>query len=63
MIQEKTENQGASNENDTSERGVVHDARIAAVVSTKSWASVASSDDDDELLPSLGSTSFAMREC
>ena len=30
-----------------------------AMVSAKSWASVVSSDDDDELLPSLGSTSLA----
>jgi len=56
--------QGASNsDNDTSEKGVVHRTGIAAIVSARSWASVASSDDDDERLPSLGSTSLAKREC
>jgi len=44
-------------------RGVVHATRIVAVVSAKSWASVVSSDDNDELLPSLGSISLARREC
>ena len=33
------------------------------IVSTNSWASVASSDYDHELLPSIGSTSFTKREC
>jgi len=32
-------------------------------VSAGSLESVASSDDDDELLPSLGSTSLTKREC
>lgn len=42
---------------------MVYSTGIDAVVSAKSWVSVASSDDDDELLPSLGSTSLAKREC
>lgn len=44
-------------------RGIVHKTGIAAIVSAKSWASVASSDDDDELLHSFGSTSLAKRKC
>ena len=46
-------------DSDTSERGIVHRTWI---VSAKSWVSVASSDDDD-LIPSLGSTSLDKREC
>lgn len=44
-------------------RGIVHKTGIAAIVSAKSLASVASSDDDDELLHSFGSTSLAKRKC
>ena len=62
-IQEMKKKQDASSDNNTFERGVVHATRIVAVVNAKSWASVESSDDDDELLPSLGSTSSAKREC
>ena len=58
-IQEKKKKQDASSDS----RGIVHASGIAVVVSAKSWASVAISDDDDELLPSLGSTSLAKREC
>ena len=62
-IQEKKKKQGASSsDSDTFERSIVHASWIVAVVSDKSWASVAS-NDDDELLPSLGSTSLTKREC
>jgi len=63
MIQEKKKKQDASSDNDTSERGVVHVIGITAVLRAKGWASVASSDDEYELLPSLGSTPLAKREC
>ena len=63
VIQDKKKRQDASSDNDTYERGIVHASGIAAVVSTKIWESVVSSDDDDELLPSFGSTSLAKREC
>jgi len=53
VIQEKKKNQYASNDNDTFERGIVHALGIPTMVSTKTWLSVASSDDDDELLLSL----------
>ena len=53
----------SNSDKDTSEEGEVHCTGIAAIVSARSWASVASSDDDDEILPSLGSTSLAKREC
>jgi len=36
---------------------------IAIIMGTKSWACVVSSDDDDELFPSPGSTSLSKREC
>lgn len=63
MIQEKKKKQGTSSDNDISERVIVHTTGIVEVVSTKTWASVASSDDDDELLPILGMTSLGNREC
>ena len=56
MTREKKKKQDASSESDTSKRGVVHASRIVAMVSAKSWVSVASSDD--ELLPSLRSVDF-----
>ena len=64
VIKEKKKKQDASNsDNDTLERGIVHRTGIDAIVSAKNWASGAISDDDDELLPSLGSISLAKREC
>ena len=64
VIQEKKKKQGASSsDNDTSDMDVVHRTGIVVVVSTRSWASVASSDDDNELLPSLRSTSISKRAC
>jgi len=63
VIQEKKKKKDVSSDSDTSKGGVVHAIGIATVVSTKSWASVVSSDDDDELLPSLGSTSLAKSKC
>jgi len=62
-FQEKKKKWDASSDSDTSERGIVHATWIATVVSTRSWVSVASSNDYDDLLPSLGSTSLAKREC
>jgi len=64
MLQDKKKKQGSSNsDSDTSEKGVVHCIRIIAIVSARSWEGFASSDDNDELLPSLRSTSLAKREC
>lgn len=63
VIHEKKMKLDAYNDNDTSERGIFHASGIVVVVSTKNWASVASSDDDDELLLNLGSTYLAKREC
>ena len=62
-LQEKKKKQDASSDSDTSEKGVIHHSGIVAIVSAKSWASVVSNDDDDELPHSLGSTSLAKREC
>ena len=62
-FQENKKKQDASNDSDTFERGVVHTKGIVVVVSFKSWASIVSSDDDNELLPSLGSTSLTKRKC
>jgi len=39
---------------------MVHYTRYVAVVDARDWDSVA---DDDEILPSGGSTSLAKREC
>lgn len=47
---------------ETFERGVVHTTGIATVVSAKSWVSVASSDDNDELIPICGTTSLTKRD-
>lgn len=33
------------------------------IVSAKSWESVARREDDEEVLPSLGSTSITKMEC
>lgn len=62
-FQEKNKKQDASSDSDTSDGSVVHTIGIVVVVSAKSWASVASSDDGNELLPRLGSTALAKREC
>ena len=64
MLQDKKKKQVASSsDSGTSKKGVVHRTEIATIVSARSWASVVSSDDDDERLPNLGSTSLAKREC
>ena len=64
MLHDKNKKQGASNNyNDTYEKGIFYHTRIATIVSAKSWETVASSDDDDVLLPSLQSTPLAKREC
>lgn len=47
----------------TAKKSVVHSTRYVVVVNIGSWASVTSSDDDDELLPSVGSTFLTKREC
>lgn len=60
---EKKKQGASSSDSDTFERGIVHRAQIFVIVSTKSWVSVVSSDDDDEFLPRLRSTSLTMREC
>ena len=52
-IQEKKKKQDAFSDSDTSERGIVNTIGIVEVVSAKSWVSIASSDDANELLPSL----------
>ena len=63
VIHKKNKKKHASSDSKTSERGVVHATSIPTVVSVKSWVSVVSSDDDDELLRSLGITSLVKREC
>jgi len=63
-LMDKNKKQGASSSNnETSEKGVVHHIGVSPIVSAKSWESIASSDDDDELLPNIGSTSLTRREC
>jgi len=63
MFQDKKKQGASSSDSDTSKKGVVHYIGIVAIVSAKSWATVASSDDEDEVLPSIRSTSLAKREC
>ena len=63
MLQDKKKKQVASSsDSDTSEKGIVHHIGIFAIVSTKSWESIKSSDEDD-IFPSVGSTSLIKREC
>lgn len=64
ILKDKKKKQVASNsDRDTFEEGLVHRTRIVAIVSTENWASVTSSDDDNEILPSLRSTSLTKKEC
>ena len=62
MLHDKKKKQVASNsDNDTCEEDVVHHTWIVVIVSSRSWASVANSDEDDEILPSIRSTSLTKR--
>ena len=51
-LQDKKKQDASNSDNDTSE-DVVHCTGIAATVSAKSWASVVSSDEDDEIVPNI----------
>jgi len=62
-FQEKKKKKADSSDNDISKRGIIHATWIGAVVGMRSRGSFDNSGDDDELLPSLGSTSLAKREC
>lgn len=64
MLQDKKKKWVSScSDNDTIEKGIVHRIGIVVIVTTKSWESVATSHDDDKILPSIISASLTKREC